>query len=82
MKQRVKRDKGGKFNGSTSGGKKTTAKKTAAKKAATQKAAAQQRQAAQFQRALSAGNNRVARVDKRTDAADKHLDRAFGHSSE
>lgn len=69
MRQRVKRDKDGKFNGSTGTAKKTASKKTTA----------QQRQAAQFQRALSAGNNRVARVDKRTDAADARLNREFGH---
>ena len=73
MKQRVKRTKDGKFNGSNSGGKKTIAKKTTANKALSPEA----RKAAQSQRLLTAGNNRVARIDKRTDAADQRIDRMF-----
>ena len=76
MKQRVKRTKDGKFNGSTSGGKKTATKKATAKKAVTP----EQRRAAQTGRILASGNARVARVDKRTDAADQRIDRQFGHS--
>lgn len=76
MKQRVKRTKDGKFNGSTGGGKKTTAKKTTAKKTVVTPEA---RKAAQTAKTLTAGNNRVARIDKRTDATDTRLDREFGH---
>ena len=62
MAQRVKRDKGGRFNGSTGAGK--SAKKTAAKKATPMTAT--EREAARTARTLAAGNRRVARIDKRT----------------
>lgn len=63
MTQRVKRTKGGRFNGSTAAAKKTNAKKTGASKAVTPEA----RKAAAFQRTLAAGDKRVARIDQRTD---------------
>jgi hypothetical protein len=72
MKQRVKRTKDGKFNGSNSSGKKTAAKKTT-KTALSPEA----RKAAATRRLLTAGNKRVARIDKRTDAADQRIDRMF-----
>lgn len=72
MKQRVKRTKDGKFNGSSGGGKKSAAKKIT-NSALTPEA----RKAAQIARTLAAGNNRVARIDKRTDAADQRIDRMF-----
>jgi hypothetical protein len=76
MAQRVKRTKGGRFNGSTAATKKTSASKSTASKAATPEA----RRAAAFQRALSTGDKRVARIDKRTDATDARLDREFRQS--
>jgi hypothetical protein len=71
MTQRVKRTKGGRFNGSTGAAKKkTTAKKAAALTPAQKKAAA-------TQRVLAASNARVNRIDKRTDATDTRIDRMF-----
>ena len=77
MKQRVKRDKGGRFNGSTGTVKKTAIKRTASKKTAASKPTAAERQAAQNARALAAGDKRVARIDKRTEARDTRIDRIF-----
>ncbi|HEV2345366.1 MAG TPA: hypothetical protein VGS97_14800, partial [Actinocrinis sp.] len=74
MKQRVKRTKGGRFNGSTKGGtKKTTAKKT------TNTLTPEARKNAQTARLLAAGDKRVARIDKRTDTTDTRLNHEFGH---
>lgn len=57
MKQRVKRTKDGKFNGSTKGGgKKTAARKT------TNTLTPEARKAAQTQRLLAAGDKRVVRI--------------------
>ena len=68
MTDRVKRTKGGRFNGSTGAAKKKTAKKTAAPTPAQKKAAA-------TQRVLASSNARVARIDKRTDATQTRIDR-------
>ena len=89
MEQRVRRDKGGRFNGSVSSGtknatKKTTpakktatAKKAAAKKSTTKKLTADQRKAAAFSRSLQLGNQRSNRIDKRLDATEARIDRMF-----
>lgn len=78
MTTRVKRTRDGKFNGSTSTTQKTISKKTTAKKT-TNTLTPEARKAAATQRALTAGNKRVARIDKRTDNTDKRLNREFGH---
>lgn len=72
MEQRVRRDKGGRFNGSVSSGAKKT---TSAKKAAAAKQTADQRKAAAFQKSLTQGNQRAARIDKRLDATEARIDR-------
>ena len=78
MKQRVKRGKGGKFNGSAADHRKAVT--AAAKKLAAKQVAAEARQAEKFRRALAAGDQRVARVSKRVQSADARLDRDFGHT--
>ena len=77
MKQRVKRGKGGKFNGSTRDHRKAV--KSAATKLAAKQIAAEARQAEKFRRTLAAGDKRVAKVGKRVQSADARLNRAFGH---
>ena len=79
MTQRVKRGKGGRFNGSTGAAKKTTGNKTGASTSAAKNAALtpEAKNAAAFQRALAAAGNRVARIDQRTEAADRRIDRMF-----
>ena len=76
MKQRVKRTKDGKFNGST--GRKRATKKTTAKKS-TNTLTPEARKNAQTARLLAAGDKRVARIDKRTDNTDTRLNHEFGH---
>lgn len=77
MKQRVKRGRGGKFNGSTTDRRKAV--KAAATKLATKQIIAEARQAEKFRRTLAAGDKRVARVSQRVQSADAALNRAFDH---
>jgi hypothetical protein len=77
MKQRVKRGKGGKFNGSTRDHRKAV--NAAATKLAAKQIATETRQAEKFRRTLAAGDKRVARVATRVQSADARLNRAFDH---
>jgi len=64
MAQRVKRDKGGRFNGSTGAGKTVSTKKTAAKKVAVPAA---QRDLARGDATLRRVEGRLARTERRID---------------
>jgi len=63
---------GGRFNGSAAATKKTTGKRPARQERREERRVTPEAQAAVFQRALAAGDKRVARADQRTEPQTAH----------